>query len=335
MITHESSLKDFTEQIEYVLEQYTNHGHSIDSFDNIVLCGLGGSGIASTIVQDFYFLSSPKSITVVKDYELPAFTSERSLVILNSYSGNTEETLACFEAAASIGSTMIVLSSGGTISEKAKQASLPLYTIPTGFQPRMTIGFGLSYLFMIFGELLGSDNRKNLEDVIQGFKDNHEKQINTASNISEHFLPTLKHKFVIVCDRAMYGPAVRFSQQLNENSKLEAFVNVLPEANHNVIESYTDKLPTNFILLHSTENDRVAARFDFLLGHLEMDNNRVVPIVLPEYTIYSIFDVIYRLDWVSVNLANELDAPLMEVPIISDLKEYLSNLEMVEESGEE
>jgi glucose/mannose-6-phosphate isomerase len=330
MITHESSLKDFTDQIQFVLDNYTNHDLNITDFDNVILGGLGGSGIASTIVHDFYFSKCPKPITCVKDYHLPAFANKKSLVVLTSYSGNTEETLSLYEEALQLGCGVIVLSSGGSISELALKAGQTLYNIPTGYQPRMTIGFGLSYLMMILGDLLGASNKENLQEVVSGFQENHEKQINTANNISGAFSNSLKHKFIIVCDQAMYGPAVRFTQQLNENSKLEAFVNVLPESNHNVIESYTDKLPTNFVFLHTSQNERVSARFDFLLGHLEMDNNRVIPIVIPEHTVYSLFDVIYRLDWVSVNFANQLDAPLMDVPIISELKSYLSNLEIIE-----
>jgi glucose/mannose-6-phosphate isomerase len=195
----------------------------------------------------------------------------------------------------------------------------------------MTIGYGLSYLFMILGELVGQDNRKELEEVISGFDENRRKQLSTAEKIAEYFVSSHMHKFVIVCDQAMYGPAVRFGQQLNENAKLEAFVHVLPESNHNVIETYTDRMNTNFVFLYTSRNPRVMARFDFLLGHLEMDNNRVVPIVIPEYSIYGIFDVIHRLDWVSVLLANELDAPLMEVPIISELKEFLTRVEFAED----
>jgi len=335
MITHESSLKDFTSQIQYVLDNYSKHGLSVESFDNIVLGGLGGSGIAANIVQDYFFDKCSIPIQGVKDYHLPSYVGEKTLLVLNSYSGNTEETLSLYEEGRQKGATMIVLSSGGSISENAKADGLQYYPIPTGFQPRMTIGFGLSFLSMILGELVGDDKRTELEDVIQGFKDNHEKQINTANNITQFFLGSAKNKFVIVCDQAMSGPAVRFTQQLNENSKLEGFVNVLPESNHNVIESYTDRMPTNFLFLYTNRNERVSARFDFLLGHLEMDNNRVVPVVIPEYSLYSIFDVIYRLDWVSVNLANETGANLMEVPIITDLKEHLARIEMIEESEEE
>lgn len=331
MITHESSLKDFTSQIQYVLDHFSAHEIKIEDYNNILLGGLGGSGIAASIVKDYFADKCPVPIECVKDYYLPKYVNEKTLVILNSYSGNTEETLAMYAIAKERGAKVIVLSSGGELEKQATENGEKFYRIPTGFQPRMTIGFGLSYLLLILGELNGIDHRSDLEEVIKSFAENHEKQLNTATKISEFFLNTPGHKFVIVCDQQMYGPAVRFTQQLNENTKLEGFVNVLPESNHNVIEGYTDKMSTNFVLLYTTVNDRVGARFDFLLGHLEMDNNRVVPVVIPEYTIYSIFDVIYRLDWVSVMMANELDANLMEVPIITELKGYLSNIEFVEE----
>jgi hypothetical protein len=84
-------------------------------------------------------------------------------------------------------------------------------------------------------------------------------------------------------------------------------------------------------MLYSNKNPRVSARFDFLISHLELDNNIVLPMQIPEYTLQSIFDVIYRLDWVSVMLANELGSDLMNVPIIMNLKGFLSDLEIVKE----
>jgi hypothetical protein len=84
-------------------------------------------------------------------------------------------------------------------------------------------------------------------------------------------------------------------------------------------------------MLYSNKNPRVAARFDFLISHLELDNNTILPMQIPEYSLQSIFDVIYRLDWVSVMLANELGSDLMNVPIIMNLKGFLSNLEIVKE----
>lgn len=330
MITHESSLDSFIEQFDYVKSNYTPHSFKGDQFDHIVLGGLGGSGIGASLIKTIVYNDCPKPVEVVKDYVLPGYINERSLVILSSYSGNTEETLSMFEHAKSSGATILIVTAGGQLKELAEKHNITYYVLPTGYQPRMTIGFGLGFLARIFGDLLDRDYASELDEVREFFAENNDRQKASASKIFDFFKSRPRNKFVIVADRYFEPVAVRFTQQLNENSKLEGFVSVLPEANHNVIESYTDKLPTNFVLLFSEENPRVAARFDFLTSHLEKENNRVVPMVVPEVTWKVIFDIIYRLDWVSVHLANELGSDLMDVPIITELKNFLSNLEIEE-----
>lgn len=331
MITHESSLEQFTEQFDFVLENYTNHGLKANDFNNIVLGGLGGSGIGALIAKNWFYDKFPISIETVADYELPAFIGEKTLVVLNSYSGNTEETLSMFDQAVEAGCQILILTGGGKLKEKAEEKNIKVYPLKGGYQPRMTIGYGLSYLLLILGEVIGQDLRDEIKEVRSKFEQNNALQLESAGRIFDYYKGSIKNKFVIVSDRQFAPIAVRFQQQVNENAKLEAFVNVLPEANHNVIESYTDRLDTNFLMLYSTANHRVESRFDFLVSHLELENNKVLPLQIPEFNLYAMFDVIYRLDWVSVHLANELGAPLMEVPIITNLKEFLSNIEVVYE----
>lgn len=331
MITHESSLENFTEQFEYVLDNYSSHGLGVDDFDNIVLGGLGGSGIGAVLAKNWFFDKCPIPIESVADYHLPKYINRKTLVVLNSYSGNTEETLQMFEEAKAEGCHIIILTGGGKLKELATANNLKTYDLAGGYQPRMTVGFGLSIICMILGELLGTDYTPVIEGVKEHFEKNLSRQKESGTRIFDFFKNTPRKKFVIVCDREFAPVAVRFTQQLNENSKLEGFVNVLPEANHNVIESYRDRLDTNFIMLYSTNNERVTARFDFLISHLELSNNKVLPLQIPEYTLASIFDVIYRLDWVSVHFANELGSDMMNVPIIMNLKGFLSDLEIVEE----
>lgn len=335
MITHESSLNDYTSQLKFVLEHYSSHGKSSTSYHNIVLGGLGGSGIAAAIVKDWFFDEYPLPIETVNDYSLPGYCGAQTLVILNSYSGNTEETLSMYEHARLLGADIIILTSGGQLKEIGEAANLPLYEIEEGFQPRMTIGYGMTYLFLILAELIGKDLKPEIAQIIEELEEKRERHIRSAASIFDFFKNSMRKKFVLVADRFFEGVAVRFSQQLNENAKLEAFVHALPETNHNVLESYTDRMESNFIFLYSDKQPRVAARFDFLMGHLEMENNKVLPLSIPEYNLYTIYDIIYRLDWVSVMMANELSAPLMEVPMISGLKEYLSNLEIIEEEEPE
>ncbi|MBO6517217.1 MAG: hypothetical protein JJ975_11765 [Bacteroidia bacterium] len=336
MITHESSLKEFSSQINFVLDNYSPHGFTSAEFSNVVLGGLGGSGIGAQIVKNWFFETAGLPIEVVGDYFLPAYANEKTFVVLNSYSGNTEETLSLYQDAVNRGCTIVVLSSGGEITRLGAENNQKVYALKPGFQPRQTIGMGLSYLLLIMGDFLGVDLREEVKEIGEKLVENQEEQIRSAERIYSFFASSLKNKFVLLADRQMYPLALRFSQQLNENAKMEAFVNAVPESNHNVLESYIDRLPTNFLLLFTEQNVRVGSRFDFLGGHLEMDNNKVLPLAIPTYDLYTIYDVIYRLDWVSVIAANEVDADLMEVPNIDALKEYLANVEEIleEEEGE-
>ena len=328
MITHENSLDNFTEQFDFVIKNYKSHEMNVNQFENIIMGGLGGSGIGAVLAKNWFFDKCPVPIETVADYHLPKFASSKTLVILNSYSGNTEETLQLFEEANQLECSIIVLTGGGKLKELAIQNNLKIYDLKSGYQPRMTVGQGLGFISMIFGELLGNNYKPLIQGIRDYFEENRDRQKQSGVQIFNFFKNTIRKKFVIVADREYAPVAVRFSQQLQENSKLEGFVNVLPEANHNAIESYTDRLDTNFIMLYSNQNPRVAARFDFLISHLELDNNIILPMQIPEYSLQAIFDVIYRLDWVSILLAKELGSDLMNVPIIMNLKGFLSDLEV-------
>jgi glucose/mannose-6-phosphate isomerase len=97
---------------------------------------------------------------------------------------------------------------------------------------------------------------------------NHEVALKRAKEMHSYFGDTIHDKFVVVTDMAFEAVGIRFCQQIQENAKGEGFVSVLPEANHNMIESYYEKHDTNFIFLNSGSNDRVSKRFDFVEGVL-------------------------------------------------------------------
>ena len=312
-----------------------NHSLNANNFSNIVIGGLGGSGIGAQITKAWFFDKMPIPLETIADYNLPAYCNVKTLVILNSYSGNTEETLSLFGEAKDKGCTMLCIASGGQLAELAKENNSTFYQLEEGFQPRMTIGYGLSLLFLILGELAAIDTRPELEEVIEKFKELHDYQVDSAQNIFQFFKASIKHKFVVVADKYFAPVATRFCQQLNENAKLEAFVNILPEANHNVIESYYGRLNTNFVFIYCDNNPRVTARFDFITSHLELENNKVLNMLIPEYSIFSIFDITYRLDWVSLFLGDEHGFDPMKIKNIMDLKEYLADFELIDETEEE
>lgn len=324
MITHQKSLEEFHKQLEFVLSNYTPHNLKATDFQNIVIGGLGGSGIGGTITKGLFVNQSPVPIEVVNDYTLPAYVGEKSLVILGSYSGNTEETLALFDDAKSRNAHILIQCAGGKLKELAEEHGIKYYTLENGFQPRMALGYSLGFLLKIFAELMGESIDEQLNAVAKSLQENRERFIKSASEIQKKFQSTLNRRYTIICDSAFYGVAMRFAQQLNENSKQEAFVSVLPEANHNMIESYYGQLPSNFILLNSNSNERVSARFDFVAGLLEKENNKLAQIITEGVEIATVFEITYILDWFSILITEPLDVNPMQIENIVSLKEFLS-----------
>lgn len=321
-ITHEYSLENFNRQIEYAIQNYVPHGLKSSQFSNIIICGLGGSGIGGRIAKAYYADKATLPIDVFSDYSLPRYASKNSLIILSSYSGTTEETLAMFQQAQKLGAKIICISSGGELLSLAKSNNLPLYPIETGYQPRMALGFSLTYNLMILGELFETDTKKELESVLSIYQNNAQYQT-LAREILNQFAGRETQKFVIIADNPMEAVGVRFCQQLQENAKSEAFINVLPEANHNAFESYYGKLPTNFIMLNSHSNDRNTGRFAYLKQLLESQGNTVVALDLKNASISELYKTIYITDWISIFLADIKGSDKMSVPNIMGLKNFL------------
>ncbi|MBI1222738.1 MAG: bifunctional phosphoglucose/phosphomannose isomerase [Bacteroidetes bacterium] len=325
MITHHSSLEVFYEQLEFVQREYRPHGLKAKSFSNVVIGGLGGSGIGGTITKSYFIHEFPIPVEVINDYFLPAYVDSNSLVVLGSYSGNTEETLSMLEDALKRSAKVLIICSGGHLMEKAKELNLIHYAIEQGYQPRMALGYSLGFLLKVFGELIGKDLTEDFNSAIAGLSDNVRLK-QAAENLVTKFQSTLNRRYTILTDAAFSGIAWRFAQQLNENSKMEAFVSTLPEANHNVIESYYGQLPSNFIVLNSHSNERVSARFDFITALLERENNKVAVLETQQLDIPTLFEIIYILDWFTINITEPLNVDPMQIANIISLKEFLSEI---------
>jgi len=322
-IQHEA-LKQFNYQINFAINNYSNHGLSCSQFNNVLIGGLGGSGIGGRLVKNVFANVFPLPVEVVADYTLPAYVNEKTLVILGSYSGNTEETLTMFEEVQKRGSHIIILTSGGKLDELAKENNLKTYFIEPGFQPRMALGFSLTYLIQIFGDLVGSSKSDELKTVANLFEDCSEYQ-KDAEEVFNAIQSRSKSKFVVLSDGPFESVATRFAQQIQENAKHECFTHVVPEHNHNVIESYYGTLDTVFFFLDSNANSRVSARFDFLVGLLEVENHKIIEMGVEQFTIASVYQTIHRLDWISLLVADAKKVDSLNVPNIASLKSYLEN----------
>lgn len=324
-MTKEEALRKFPDQIEFALANYQPHGLNIQSYSNVVIGGLGGSGIGGRITKTWFAPKFPLPVEIVSDYNLPFYANEKTLLILCSYSGNTEETLTMYDEAIAKGLKPLVLTTGGKILDKAKANGLHTLIAEKGFQPRMALCYPLTYLLLIFAELLQEHEtlKSELTTIASRIREKAAHYESEAENLLQQLHKHIQHKVIIVTDAALEGVGIRFAQQIQENSKHEAFQHTLPEANHNVIESYYGTVPSVFFFLRSGYNERVEARFDFLTSLLEVEYHKVLNITFDEFDLGSMMALIYRLDSFTLHLADLRHVNAVEVPNIASLKEFL------------
>ena len=227
-------IDDFSNHLREAIEiaNNTNLTSCTKEIRNVLICGLGGSGIGGTIVSD---IISPKvdiPITATKDYSIPNFVNEHTLVIANSYSGNTEETLYALEKCQSRAAEIAVITSGGKLKAIAEENKYNKIIIPGNQPPRAMFGYAFTELFFmlnhygIIDDSFKSDFTKAIELLDTEKSDIQEQAMSLAKKM-------YKQTPVIYVANGFEGVAVRFRQQINENSKMLCWHHVVPEMNHN------------------------------------------------------------------------------------------------------
>lgn len=320
-------LSKFHEQLRYAIENYRSPSIDRAKIQQIVICGLGGSGIAGQLIRNYFLDKMPYPVEVIADYTLPRYVGEHALAILCSYSGNTEETLQTYSIAREKGAQMIVISKGGTISAWAEEHGYTLYKAESGFQPRVALGYPLGYLLSLFFDLLGQAKKADLlhlADRLSNSRDYEER----SEALVKPFKNSLNQKFVIVTDVNFEAVAIRLANQIQENAKIEAFVVTLPEANHNVIESYYQAWPSNYIFLNSGVSKRTNLRFHFVKELLKKYGMPTAEIQVMDTDLIGLTEAVYLCDWISLQLADQLGAVSNTVPNINELKKFLSEHEV-------
>ena len=211
--------------------------------NNIVIAGMGGSGIGGDLVKAVVGSQFPCPIIVHRGYTLPAFVTSQTLFIAVSYSGNTEETLLSVEQALSQGATILAVTSGGKLKAFAAANGLPCVTIPAGQPPRASLGYLLMPILSVLARLGFApdlDFQSDLEETIALLgklegdfpPDVLESQPKQLAQALHGKLP------VIYAPQELEAIAMRWKGQMNENSKSLAYYSVYPEMNHNEIEGW-------------------------------------------------------------------------------------------------
>jgi len=290
----------------------------------LVICGMGGSAVGGDLAAAAVGRRATGAIRTVRGYELPPDVGPETLVLCASYSGSTEETLACFDAAGDVGALRVALTTGGPLAERARDAGAPVAGIPSGMQPRAAV------VYMTIGALECAalcGAAPSLRDEIEGARKILE-QIAEDSG-ADSIARALEDTIPIVHGA---GPtaaiARRWKTQLNENSKLPAFASELPEANHNEIEGWRrglDLAPLSAIFLHSPDlHPRLERRMELTAERLSDIGAPVVRVdARGETPVARVLALVMTGDLVSVSLAELEDIDPTPVDAIEGFKAAL------------
>src|SRR3989449_10157384 len=212
---------------------------------SIVVAGMGGSAIGGDLAAALLADELKVPMSVHRDYGLPAYVGRDSLVIVSSYSGNTEETLSSFEEARKRGAKVLALTTGGKLADLARASNYPVITFSYKARPRATLGYSLGLVLGGLSRLgfvrdLADDIEAALGDLVRLDERVHEgAKTNDAKKVAIELLGRIPFAYGAGVMGVM---ARRVKGQWNENAKNSAAFDVISELNHDAIDYLKDRL---------------------------------------------------------------------------------------------
>lgn len=300
----------------------------LKTLKNIVISGLGGSGIGGKIVSQLVGEKMTIPIVCTNDYVLPEFVDENTLVIISSYSGDTEETVAALHEAENKRAEITCITSGGKIAARAKEKGYNLILIPGGSPPRAMFGYSSVQLFFVLKAYGFIDDyfETQFENTVRLLESNESNIRVDAKRIGE----IITNRIPILYSEAQYeGVAVRWRQQLNENSKMLCWHHVFPEMNHNELVGWTggDNRVAVIVLRNEDDHKRSQLRME-LCKKLMGEKCDTVLEVWSKGTnrIERAYYLIHLGDWLSIELAEMRNQDAVAIPAIIFLKSELAKV---------
>lgn len=242
---------------------------------NVVICGMGGSALGGRIVDSLLNESVRLPIEISTDYSIPKYVNKESLVLITSYSGNTEETLNALSEALQSKASVFIITTGGEMASILRKENLDGYVYdpkanPSG-QPRMALGYSIGSTMAILskcGFLEISDDDiyslvANIRNIVRDFDSDSNENANTAKSYARKLSNKLP---VLISSEHLNGVTHAFKNQLNENSKTFSVAFDLPELNHHLLEGlmFPKKIreTLHFIFINSKKyNTRTQRRY--------------------------------------------------------------------------
>ena len=305
--------------------------------DKVVILGMGGSAIGGDLVRSLFLSQKKPIIFVSREYELPAFVDDHTLVIASSYSGNTEETLSAFSQSLKKKCKKLAMTTGGELKGIAERTGVPVFVIDYKGQPRAAVGYGVMSLIAFLQTLRLVKNQssevesmtKELDRLIKELQETVPGSSNRAKQLAAKFHGKLA---VIYGAGILSEVAHRWKTQINENGKSWAFYETFSELDHNSIVGY--QFPRELVqsiyvvmLRSSVLNPRIMLRYRITgelleqngIGHETVESRA-------KGALSQMMGLIYLGDWVSYYIAilNEIDPT--PVKVIEYLKKRLSEV---------
>ncbi len=323
-------INDFTNHLKKAMDigNSSELNKTNNQFSNVLICGLGGSGIGGTIVNDIVSPLVGIPILSTKDYSIPNFVDENTLVIASSYSGNTEETIYALEKCKSRNAEICIITSGGKLKNIAEENNYNHILIPGGQPPRAMFGYAFTEIFFvlnhygIINESFKSDFKKSIS-LLDLEKENIQKE---AKKLAKRMY---KQTPVIYVANGFEGVAIRFRQQINENSKMLAWHNVVPEMNHNELLGWRTNVNDLAVVYFRNKCDykRNQIRMDINKKVISKFTNNITEVWSKGDTVLA--NSLYHInlgDWASWYLSEMNNVDAIEIDVINFLKGELGKV---------
>lgn len=340
-------IKSFPEQVKDAViigEKFNGFPYPPNS-NHFVILGMGGSAIGGDILNSYFSNSVGTGhliVNTIRNYKLPNYVNKDTNIISSSYSGGTEETYSALEEALKICNNIICISSGGKITDTAIKNNIPVIKIPAGYQPRCALGYSFfpMLLSIVKTNIFSDETNNQIRNEINETIDILRKRANEYSVLSENNLALsvaskIKGTIPVIYSSVdgMESVNTRWIRQIQENAKHLAYGGLLPEMNHNEINSFS--LPENFaknisiiFIQDVNTHPRTMLRFNALKDLIESNVQQIISLQSDASSLLArMFDMIYLGDWVSYYLAILNNTDPTPIPLITKLKNYLSQFE--------
>ncbi len=335
------AISEFPNQIRKAIEIGVEIKLDPDNFskvDNIIVCGMGGSAIGGDLARSVVDRSLTIPFYICRNYDLPAFARNNSLVIGSSYSGNTEETLSAFGQAVQRGCKLLALTTGGQLGDMAAKHKIPVAFLPEGLQPRAALGYSFVPLMIMLHKIglaeYESDDLSRLADFMESRISVFGSDTDSEGNLAKQLAMRLYGRIPIIYSgrEVTDAVAIRIKGQISENAKMLAFANQFPELNHNelvgwkIINSLRDYLRV-IILRDIDDHSRIAASMDIVKTIIEKSGVDVIELHSEgDDRLQRVFSLIQLGDFFSFYLAilNKVDPTPVES--IEALKQELAKI---------